>query len=164
MSLDAGLKAALSYNPETGELTWVAGRGKSAPGRKAGSVRPDGYVRIQFNKKTYYAHRVAFFLAKGYWPKEVDHINHDRADNRLCNLREVTTQENKCNTSLSKRNTSGRIGVCPYMGSWRAYIHVHGERINLGDFADIEDAIRARETAEAKYGFHENHGARHADS
>lgn len=83
----------------------------------------------------------------------IDHINHDKADNRKINLRICTLSENNKNLPLSKENTSGHPGVS-WMESrkkWRAYISVNNKFKHLGLFGKIEDAIKARKEAEAMY-------------
>lgn len=81
---------------------------------------------------------------------EVDHINGDKLDNRRCNLRAVTSAQNSWNAGLSARNTSGRKGVsyCGRRNRWHAYITVHGQRIHLGFYKCIDEAIAAREAQE----------------
>lgn len=90
----------------------------------------------------------------------IDHINHDRLDNRPENLRDVTHVENTRNSKLSTANTSGTTGV--YWDKsrklWIASIKVNYKSISLGRYADIEDAIAARSVANKLFGFHENHG------
>ena len=85
--------------------------------------------------------------------KEVDHINRNRADNRISNLRLVSSTENKHNTGLRKNNRSGCSGVCfnNYHGRWDARIRVDGRRINLGRYTSLDDAKRARLLAEEIY-------------
>lgn len=84
---------------------------------------------------------------------KVDHINHDSADNRKCNLRIVTHQQNMVNTKKNRANKSGYKGVWWSKSSrkWYAYISYKGKRIHLGTFANKEDAIAARQAAEKQY-------------
>jgi len=91
---------------------------------------------------------------------QIDHINGDRCDNRLLNLRVVSPQVNAMNRSNRSDNTSGCLGVCwhPSTQKWRARIKVMGKQKSLGLFAEKIDAICARKDAEKKYGFHRNHG------
>lgn len=103
------LRAILSYNPETGGLTWVVDRGSNFHRMKAGSiagtVSKRGYIIIKINGQFYKAHRLAWYLAAGVWPDpmlDIDHINEAKGDNRLCNLRLVTRSENQKNIA-SKR-------------------------------------------------------------
>ncbi len=91
---------------------------------------------------------------------EIDHIDHDRCNNRWENLREVTHRENSMNTSMRSDNTSGAMGVsfAKREQKYNAYIHVDGKRKSLGYFEDINDAIAARVAAEVEFGYHVNHG------
>lgn len=83
----------------------------------------------------------------------VDHKSRDKRDNRRNNLRVANPVENARNTSMSKKNTSGHIGVsrCSRGNKWRAFITVNRKYISLGQFDDINDAIVARKEAEIKY-------------
>ena len=120
-----------------------------------------GYlIGALFNRK-YRAHRIAWLHYYGEWPVEhVDHINHDRTDNRIDNLRSATRTDNNRNMSRSKANTSGVTGVNWHKAAknWQARIYVEGECVVLGYFNDIVEAASARKHAEIKYGYHANHG------
>ena len=91
---------------------------------------------------------------------QVDHINHDRTDNRIENLRLVNANENGKNQKASVRNKSGVVGVSwkKSKNKWHSQIMVNGKQIHLGFFDNIDEAKKARIDAERKYGFHENHG------
>jgi len=130
-------------------------------GRETLVTKTSGYNQCRIFGKPYRAHRVIWAYHYGSWPEnQVDHINADRADNRIQNLRLVTNQENNKNKRLSANNTSGIMGVCwdKSRGKWSAQIRVDFVRINLGRFDDMELAIAARKAAEAKYNFHASHG------
>ena len=96
---------------------------------------------------------LAWALRSGKWPeKYIDHINGQKDDNRWCNLREATNQENVRNqTKLRKNNTSGVHGVSQKRKLWRADIRVDGHLIYLGSFVEIKDAKTARKEAEEIY-------------
>lgn len=142
------------YDPETGYLYWVApGRGRIKK-KPAGTKLSTGYVGVVIGPKRYLAHRIAWFLHYGRWPKDqIDHINGDKTDNRIANLREATNSQNGKNLKLSARNTSGVSGVHfdRWSERWRAVIKVEGKNICLGRWADKSAAIAARKAAEAKY-------------
>ena len=170
------LNECFRYDPKTGHLFWKvrplhhfnSSHGMNITNsqfsnHRAGTLQSKGYVAVMVNGKGYRAHRIIWMMIHGLFPPdELDHVNHQRDDNRIENLRLATSQENKRNSSISRRNTSGVIGVCwdKRRGKWKAQIHGGGNRtIYLGDFVDKLDAIKARETANKKYNFHANHGA-----
>ena len=83
----------------------------------------------------------------------VDHINHDRFDNRKSNLRVCTRHQNNMNKSKQYNNTSGITGVYLYKpnNKWTAKIQINSRSINLGYFNTKEEAIEARKQAEIEY-------------
>lgn len=110
-----------------------------------GTQRKDGYVEICVDKKIYLAHRLVFMFFNGYFPKEIDHINNIRNDNRIENLREVTHTQNQWNHALRKNNTSGYKGVCfnKKNNKWRAQIRHDSKKIYLGMFETPQEAYEA---------------------
>lgn len=154
------LKSRLDYDPQTGKFIWK--RAKSQwRGREAGMISVFGYRTISLKCQPCPAHRIAWVMAYGKDPiGEIDHINGDRSDNRLCNLRCVTSTENARNSRISKSNTSGVQGVSWYARSkkWLAQIRVNGRLLHLGYFETLDEAKQARLSANIKYGFHPNHG------
>ena len=155
------LKSLLDYSPETGIFTWKWAKGPDLQGTVAGVPSPEGYIRINHDGSLNLAHRLAWLFVHGEIPKDfLDHINHDRSDNRIVNLRAVTPAESSRNVCISKRNTSGVVGVYFFNrdDTWVAYINVNKSRIHLGGFTRKIDAVRARKQAEREYGFHPNHG------
>ena len=143
------------YCEETGSLKW------RKTGKNAGYIsKNDGYVTVMYMGKNYKAHRIAWLIKHGYWPNQVDHIDHVRHNNKISNLRNVCQTENSRNMSLRNSNTSGHVGVCWHKAAkkWMAYIHISGKFKSLGLFLQIEDAINARISASKNYGFHKNHG------
>jgi hypothetical protein len=167
---NASFDQYLSYDPETGRLTWKVDRSpKVKAGSEAGCPAKsyDGSVEyrvVGFNYERYYAHRIAWELANGPIPEgyEIDHINGNGCDNRLENLRLVTRQENARNQRLPKNSSTGFIGVQKVGKRYTARIEVSGEVDYLGTFDTPEAAAQARKDAERTYGFHENHGRRAA--
>lgn len=120
-----------------------------------------GYRRGRIYGVECVAHRVIWLLHTGKWPEgEIDHINGVRSDNRLCNLRDVSREENRKNTKLQHNNTTGMPGVSKYPGveRWRAYIKTDGRVKHLGCFTSFEAAAEARIAAATSLGFHQNHG------
>lgn len=108
-----------------------------------------GYA-ITTNRQKLYMHRMLMKFPKG---KIIDHINHDRLDNRKENLRICSIKENLRNRTKNKNNTSGYKGVSwnKIAKKWVSYIRVDGKRINLGYFDDITKAAEAYKTASDKY-------------
>jgi hypothetical protein len=148
----------LDYNPATGAFTWrwrpeadLKWNAKHA-GKPAGSYS-HGYTRINVGKRLYYAHRVAWLMLTGSWPDgQLDHINGDGTDNRLCNLRPCSQAENTQNLGPNKRNSTGFVGVTfsKRDGRWRAQIRANYKQFNLGSFNSPEDAALAYRVAKAK--------------
>ena len=155
------LKELFEYDQGEGVLIRKVGRrGKAKKGDIVGAKHNAGYLTVGIGGTNYLCHRMIWLHQFGYEPKSIDHINHDRSDNRLSNLREVSQQENLRNQTLSASNTSGVTGVSwnKALSNWRARIVVDYVTINLGSFVEFHEAVNARKNAEILYNFHENHG------
>lgn len=122
--------------------------------------RADGYLVGNIYGRQYLAHRVIWAMAEGEWPLHIDHIDGDRGNNDLANLRNVSPGENGKNHGRYITNKAGVMGLKFSYGKWEASIKTGGKEIYLGRHRKKEDAIRARLAAEKKYGFHPNHGQR----
>lgn len=165
MDIDV-LRQLLAYDSETGKLTWLprsngrAGWNTQFAGTLAlNSLGDQGYRRGAIFDRVFLAHRVIWAMVHGEWPDQIDHINGDRSDNRLSNLRNVTGLENSRNQRVRSR-ISGSIGVHWHnqRQKWQARIGVGGSDIYLGLYSDFDHAVSARKDAESEYGFHTNHG------
>ena len=126
---------------------------------------PRGYLScVNEEGKLVLHHRYVWEEANGPIPKgyQIDHINGDRADNRIENLRLVTPSENQMNVKLRDNNTSGVTGVFwdKRTSAWCAACYVDGKSKHLGRFRDWFDAVCARKSADNRYGYHVNHGRR----
>lgn len=157
------LKSLLHYCPDTGEFTWLVDRGLAKKGHTAGSECPKktkSYILIGIDGRLYRAHRLAWFYMTGKHPMVIDHINGDGTDNRWCNLRSVSQQDNCRNMRKHSHNTSGVCGVSwrHQRGKWRAYIMVNNKQVGLGHYESFDEAVLVRKNAESFYGFHVNHG------
>jgi hypothetical protein len=152
------IRSTFTYNPENGALTRLKSYHKRYISETFGTANGKGYMLVRIGKKKYNVHRLAWILHHGYNPDEVDHINHDKKDNRICNLREVSRLEQMKNRALGVNNTSGRIGVSMEKGRWKAHIGINRKRIHLGFFDTFDEACAARDSAEKVYSFHINHG------
>lgn len=162
------LRAMINYDPETGAATWrkrhdVDNRWNARlVGKPAlNKLHPDGYRVGRVMGRDLLLHRVVWAIYHGAWPTgQIDHVNGDKSDNRIKNLRDVCGAENMRNQKRPRNNSSGHIGVYWHCASkrWRAQIMVREKQKYLGSFINIMDAIAARKTAEHLHGFHENHG------
>jgi hypothetical protein len=151
------LNIHFSYDAATGQLSKRIG---CKAGKLVGWRDPQGYIKVRFLGETYLAHRLIICMTSGEMPEVVDHLNGDRSDNRLCNLRAASVAENNRNAKQRADNTSGVTGVYWHTrkNKWRAQIAVAGKDISLGYFDSFDDAISARKAGEARHGFHMNHG------
>ena len=155
------LKKLYTYDEDSGIFTRNEDRGKYKAGGIAGAVNSSGYIVIMINSKSYQAHRLAWLYTHGEMPNgDIDHLNHIRTDNRLCNIREVNRSENGRNKVITNRNKSGFHGVYWRKDDnrWTAKIGVDGKQVYLGCFSEFHEAVNARKNAEVLYGFHKNHG------
>ena len=163
----AEVARCVSYNPETGEFRHRVDQGRG--GRfKAGSLiaaspnKTHGYPVLWVGDRHHLAHRVAWFLSTGEWPTQnIDHIDHDKTNNRFANLRLVSHEQNMRNTTLYKSNDTGVAGVCrsgPKKNKWRVTVNSGGQQIYLGEYKDFFEAVAVRKSAMINHGYHENHG------
>lgn len=172
------LRQLLRYEPDTGKLYWrqrtpatftvpnpeatCQGWNKRFSGKEAFThVSTRGYLVSNMARLSFYAHRVVWAIHYGEYPSgQIDHINGDRLDNRIANLRDVTNAENARNMAMSSLNSSGVSGVYLHRqtGKWCAQIRAFGKTIGLGLFSDKADAIIARKAAERVLNYHPNHG------
>ena len=149
----AQLEELLNYEPETGLLRWKVKRGngvgtaRSSIGDVAGTLNAHiGYLVINIDGTAYGAHRMAWALFHGVWPfsHQIDHINRNKADNRIANLRAATNSTNKYNIPARSHNRLGIKGVClTPNGTYSARTKVDGKTINIGNFPTAEEARAA---------------------
>ena len=131
----------LSYAPETGIFTWKESRGPNKLGNIAGSLENTGYISIRIGTKAYLAHRLAWFYCFKEWPENsIDHIDRDKTNNSLDNLRDITQVWNR---GINKNNTSGYVGVYLHKGKWVAEIIINKKKHRLGTFNSPEEASSA---------------------
>lgn len=150
------LRNKLRYDPQTGYIHSV-----KTNRRVFTNKHHSGYLKGAIDGRTFTAHRVAMALHLGYWPEgEIDHINGNKSDNFLTNLRIVDRSQNQRNCRRRKDNTSGHVGVFERpQGTWQAYISHGGQKLYLGTFQSKKEAIAARLSAQKRYGYSDRHGS-----
>jgi hypothetical protein len=134
----------LDYDQNTGFFKWKRKRRGINTNISLGSDNGFGYLRITVLGKSYYAHRLAWFYVYGYMPKhQIDHINGNKSDNRISNLRDIPLKANAQNKIKCQKNSDSKIlGVSWHKKAkkWQAHVCVYKERKYLGLFKDIKDA------------------------
>lgn len=154
------LRKFFIYNPATGDLIYRLPNNQKNIGDTFGALGSQGYLIGNIGSQSYLVHRLIWLYVYGYLPDQVDHIDHDRTNNRISNLREVSNLENHKNCSVSRNSSTGVNGVCIHKptGKYRAYIMVNKKQIHLGLFDSLDEAKKARENADIQHNFHQNHG------
>lgn len=169
----AGLLAAFTYDAQSGKFFHKVDKnhGRHVPVRAGdeahGSRDSNGYIVLGCNGRIYTAHRLAWFFNHGEFPElHIDHIDHNRTNNSISNLRMVQRDENHRNKTLNKRNSSGKSDVWHdrNRNNWMVRICLRGKRVTVGRFKEKQDAVNARWIAETLAGFHSNHGAANTSS
>lgn len=141
------LRDVLSYDPESGNFTWIVKLNPRAPIGRVVSTVSDGYIVVSIDGKLYRAHRLAWLYVYGKWPDNlIDHVNGNRSDNRIENLRDVSKSVNAQNLKKANSdNRTGLLGVGKVTGSdkFMARIHINGRTTYLGCYATPEMAHEA---------------------
>ena len=164
MLTQAELKAQLHYDLDTGIFTWIKpNKYSNIKPNTLTALNPDssGYKHIIVNRKKYYAHRLAWLYVYGTLPKYIDHIDGNRINNCISNLREVNSKQNSLNRKISSNNKSGVKGVewNKQSKKWRAHISIDGKPTYLGSFNNLDDAKKVIEETRIKHhGNFYNHG------
>ena len=137
------LRERLAYDPETGILTWAYSRGGITKGKVVGHPNKTGYWQVMLDRKSYQAHRLIWKWMTGEDPPAfIDHINHDRHDNRWVNLRLATPAQNNQNVrGWGKYKKGVRKSTCGT--TFDATIRVDGRSIHLGCFNTEDEAHQA---------------------
>ena len=149
-SLHALFHSKLHYDPTTGIFTWIQSPSKRPfVGEIAGWVETTGYIRICIQGYGQIgAHRLAWFMHYGCWPKnKIDHLNLDKQDNRIENLREASDEQNSRNFK-SRVGMSGHRGVTVKSGNatrpYRAAVYKKRKPLKVAYFATLEEAVETR--------------------
>jgi hypothetical protein len=171
------LRKVLDYDQDTGFFVWkkrpvsffsYSKQGQSPDARSLAwnavwaeksalmSIKDNQYFYGRIFDRNIYAHRAAWCFVYGSWPiNAIDHINGNRQDNRIENLRDVPQSENMKNTKKRKNNTTGKTGVYfdPRDNRWFAQISVGGKVVRLGRSWAKKEAVELRLAAEKEYGY-----------
>lgn len=169
----AELHALLIYEPDSGKLTWRARPQPMFPnfqkflawntrcaGEETFTIKhSSGYMHGSILGRKYLAHRVIWKMVHGVDPRDIDHLDGNKHNNRLDNLRECSRSENNRNRRRGSNNTSGCTGVHwdKQMQRWYARIEVAGEITFLGYCKSKEEAIARRKAVEPQLGFLPGH-------
>ncbi len=151
------LMELIHYEPSTGIFTWRVsthgGKGGITPGTVAGFDNGKGYMSIGCDGKKYSSHRLAWLYVHGEFPPQtIDHIDGDKGNNRLANLRLANHSENCQNLKRARRhNKSGFLGVYEFHGKFKTQIKIRGKQIHIGCFDTAVAAHAAYLEAKLKY-------------
>jgi hypothetical protein len=157
------LREYLTYDETSGRMTMNIKVGGRGIGDEAGSHNAAGYRQVMIDRRVYLGHRLAWLYVHGEWPNGyIDHINGDKSDNRIANLRACSMSQNLANTRRPRHNTSGFKGVSwsRMCRKWQAHIMVQQKSVYLGLYLTKEDAHAAYlAAAEQKFGAFANGGS-----
>lgn len=140
------LKECLHYDPETGIFRWkIKCAIQIKIGDVAGNVNHQGYFRITIDYKCYLAHRLAWLYVYGELPKNnIDHIDGDKLNNAISNLRNVTQSINCQNRKKAQiNNRTGYLGVSKHRNKYQATININGINTYLGIFHTAQLASKS---------------------
>lgn len=152
------------FSYRAGHIFWKAklsNKGRVKIGNELGGVDKDGYLVGSVYGKNWRVHRLIYVMFNGDIPEgmQIDHVDHNKLNNVLENLRLCTCDDNNRNMPMLKTNTSGVVGVTAKGNKWQAQIVIKGKPTYLGLYDDFFEAVCARKSAEKSSGvFHENHG------
>ena len=142
------------FNYKDGKLFWKINRTNRVHiGDEAGFIHPNGYKHIRINNKNHRTHRLIFLYHYGYLPQFLDHIDQDKLNNKIKNLREVTRVQNGMNRKSYKNTSSKYKGVSwnKQNQRWVSYITINKKRKHLGSFINETDAAKTYNKAAIKY-------------
>lgn len=138
------------FDYQDGKLLWKERTSKRKnKGKVAGNKMPNpqGYYTLQYQGSRYSIHRMIYRYHHGYVPDLLDHINRDKTDNRIENLRESSKIDNALNSKVYSSNSSGYVGVSynKRAKKWVSYYYENKVRKHVGTFASAEEAYTARQ-------------------
>jgi hypothetical protein len=147
------LHQVLDYNQETGVFIWKhRDRYRNTIGQIATKPFMYYYLSVCIDNQRYPAHRLAYFYVNKEWPKIIDHVNGCKTDNRLQNLRSVSSQINSQNLIKARKNNDSKLlGVYFFGGKYKSCIRINKKNVHLGTFASKESAHEAYLIAKRKH-------------
>jgi len=141
------IRELMDYDKETGIATWRVKphpNSSRVPGEQIGSLNGGGYLICRIDRKWYRVHRLVWFYVFEEWPDVIDHINGDRTDNRLSNLRNTSVAGNNLNISKHREGSPPFLRYRAKEGKWEAYLTKRvsptGKKLHLGTFNSKEEA------------------------
>lgn len=151
------LKEVCDYDPNTGSLLWKEPGKKRVVGERVGSLGSHGYLETSIDYHRCLVHRLVWLWHHGEFPAEhTDHINHDRVDNRIENLRSVTNRQNNFNQRKRIKRTSSRYKGVSWntrRRKWKAAIKLGNKHLTIGYYAsEFEAALKYNQVATEYYG------------
>jgi hypothetical protein len=151
MSLtQADVRQLFDYDPCSGQLIWKMTRGSRAKkGAVAGSLGGHRYITVRINGTLYYVHRIIWLWHYGQWPEATDHMDCNKLNNKIENLRSANPSQNQCNQLIRADNKSGVKGVRWNKGKrkWQARVQLQWKDYWLGLFDEFEQAVVAVKNA-----------------
>ena len=144
----------ISYENDTGNLVWNKTKGRAHKGEKVGWLSKHGYIEAQVQGKRFKAHHLVWYIHHGYFPKQLDHVDGDRVNNKIENLRECTTVENARNRKKKDNRALPRNVYHAHIdGKYRVCLTIGGKQLSFGTFSDLAAADRvAKQARESFYG------------
>lgn len=159
--LDLAEKFRSMFEYSDGELIWKVKKGRARIGMVVNGMTMNGYKRVQVEGVLYLVHRVIYAMFKCDFPEKIDHVDNNKANNRIENLRPATQRTNMWNTKICSRNKSGVKGVswCKQSNKWQVHIRTMEGNKFLGLFSSLSCAEqKIKEYREIHHGEFANHG------
>ena len=141
------------FEYKDGAIYWNKSREKVTAGNKAGYVANTGYLLVGIDKNLFLNHRIIFMMNYGYMPTMIDHIDGNKLNNKIENLRDITRGQNRMNSKLQSNNKSGvkNVNWNKKHKKWYVQLGVEGKKLYFGSYFDLNVAKFVAETMRHKY-------------